>query len=131
MPETIQQIASTLAQQIEAWLKRPDEASLGLQELRERLGALRGSIGAGATSDALRAISGVDRNIRATRQRQAADAIAAACREVGVILEPRPPLKRAPRKKRNTSATPPLPVLTGEGARLTTQPGASSVGREE
>ena len=113
MPQTIQQIAGDLAQRLAAWLEQPDEAFLGLQELRERLGALRGSLGVPATSGALRELSGAERSIRASRQREAADAIAAACRELGVILEPKAPLKRAPRRKVAKPSPTPAPVAAG------------------
>ncbi len=106
MPETIQQISAALVQQLGTWLEEPDEAVAGLTELRERLGALRGTIGAGAATEALRALSGSEKSIRASRQREAADAIARACRELGIRLEPGAPLKRTPRKKSAKPAAP-------------------------
>ena len=116
MTETIQQISADLAQRLRAWLEQPDEATAGLQELQERLEALRSSLGARAVAEASRALSGSSRTIRAIRQRKAADTIAAACRELGIILEPKAPLKRAPRKKANKPAPTPTPAQpVGEG----------------
>ena len=100
MPESIQEIAASLARRLETWLEAPNEATTGLDELRKRIEALRGSIGAGATSEALRALSSSEKSIRATRQREAADAIASACRELGVVLSPGAPLKRTRRKRK-------------------------------
>ena len=94
MPETIQTIAADLTKRVGEWLSQPDEASAGLSELRERLEALRGTIGAGAATDALRALSGSEKTIRSSRQREAAVAISAALRELGIRVEPGAPLKR-------------------------------------
>ena len=69
MSETIQQISAALATRLGTWLEQPDEASSGLQELRERLGALRGTIGARATTAALRELAGAGKSIRAIRVR--------------------------------------------------------------
>ncbi len=112
MPDTaLGPITATLTRQLDTWLQEPDEATNGLQELRERLGALKGTIGPRATSEALRALSGSEKSIRASRQRQAAEAIARACRELGIILEPKAPLKRQPRKR---TARPSAPQEAGE-----------------
>lgn len=99
MPETLDSITADLSKRVAVWLEQPDEASLGLQELRERLGALRSTLGATATSGALRELSGAEKSIRSSRQREATEAIASACRELGIILEAKAPLKRAPRKR--------------------------------
>ena len=132
MPETIQDITADLVRRLGGWLEQPDEASAGLQELRERLDALKGTLGGAATSEALRALSGSEKSIRASRQREAANAIAAAVRELGVNLEAKAPLKRAPRKK--AAAKPPAetapqtPAPVGEGG--PSNPPASETPRE-
>lgn len=99
MEKTIEHISVAFARQLAVWLEEPSEASRGLQELRERLQDLGGTIGAPAKNEALRALSGSEKSLRASRQREAAEAIAAACREVGVILEAKAPLKRQSRKR--------------------------------
>ena len=107
MKRRLEEITGTLKADLGRWLEEDDEASRGLQELQGRLESLRPALGARAVAAASRALCGSTRSIRASRQREAADAIAAACRELGVILEPKAPLKRAPRRK----AAKPEPIV--------------------
>lgn len=133
MSETIQQISADLAQRLGAWLEQPDDASAGLQELRERLGALRGTLGASATSGALRELSGAEKSIKATRQREAADAIAAACRELGIRLEPGAPLKRVRKRAAKPASSPALAAAepaAGEGGTASTTAATDGGSRE-
>ena len=103
--ESLQDILSDVTPRLSEWLDRPDdEASLGLQELRTRLDALKGTIGGAATA-ALKELAGAEKTIRASRQREAADAIALAVRELGINLEAKAPLKRSARKR----SKPPVP----------------------
>ncbi len=106
MNQGLEALATTLKGELRAWFDQPNEVSIRLQELQEQIDAMKGVIGARAASDASRALSGSKRTIQANRQREAADVIAAACREFGVILDAKAPLKRTPRKK-GKKPTPP------------------------
>ena len=107
MSETIDQIASDLRSRVEGWLNAPDEASAGLDELRERLQALGATIGTSAKNDALRALAGSEKDIRRSRQREAADTIAAALRPLGVVLVAQAPPKRQRKVKPHAEPTAP------------------------
>jgi hypothetical protein len=91
---TLEQIARELAEQLEAWLDAPNSASEGLDELRNKLQALGGIIGKKAASDALRALHGSERDIRRSRQREAADRLVEVGRPLGIPLVAGMPLKR-------------------------------------
>ena len=104
--ETIDQIASRLHGQVEAWLNSSDEASAGLDELRERLQALGATIGTSAKNEALRALQGSERDIQRSRQKAAAVAIAAALKPLGVNLRAEaPPLRKRSRKAKPEAST--------------------------
>ena len=118
----IDQISSDLHDDVEGWLNAPDEASAGLQELRERLQTLAGTIGAGAKNDALRALAGSEKDIRRSRQRAAADAIAAALRPLGVILLPGAPPKRQ-RKAKPKAVDPTIKNTETPAARVSCEGG--------
>jgi len=113
MPETIQTIAADLTRRVGEWVSQPDEATAGLTELRERLDALRGAIGGGAASEALKALSGSEKAIQDSRKKEAATVIAAALRELGIRVEPGAPLKRIPRKKASQPRSAPEPGQSG------------------
>lgn len=106
MPESIQTIATDFTRRVGKWLSQPDEASTGLTELRDRLEALRGTIGSAAASEALKSLQGAERTIQTSRQKEAATVIAASLRELGIRVEPGAPLKRTPRKKAAKPAAP-------------------------
>lgn len=114
MTETIQTIAADLTRRVGEWASQPDEATAGLTELRERLDALRGAIGGGAASEALKALSGSEKAIQDSRKKEAATVIAASLRELGIRLDPGAPLKRvrrAPAKPAPKASTPdPAPI---------------------
>lgn len=105
----LEQISTELHQRLETWLKTPDEASRGLEELRERLQALGASLGTGAKKDALRALAGSEKDIQRSRQREAAEAIAAALRPLGVVLVAQAP----PKRMRKAKAEAPAPTTQG------------------
>ena len=105
MSDTLDQLLADLVPRVESFINSPNEASRGLEELRERLQALGGSIGAGAKNDALKALAGSERDIKRARQREAADAIAAAMRPLGVILVAQAPPQRQRRKAKLVAET--------------------------
>lgn len=108
MPETresLQDILSDATPRFSDWLDRPDdEASRGLNEVRQRLEALKGPLGASASA-ALRELAVAETVIRRSRQHQIAVEICKSLREIGIRLEPGAPLKRQPRKR----SKPPAP----------------------
>lgn len=122
----IEQIAAELRQQLETWLNTPDEASRGLEALRERLQALGATIGTGAKRDALKALAGSEKDIQRSRQRQAADCLAAAVRPLGVVLVAQAP----PKRMRKAKAGAPAPATQGSPSpsdpRETVEPSAEA-----
>lgn len=128
----LEQIATELRQRLETWLDTPDETTEGVQELRERLDALKATIGAKAASEALRSLRGADQNARRAKCRAAADAIAAATRPLNIVLEARAPLQR--QKRKPSSAKPAAGAQPGQQAsapETNPQPvDASASGRE-
>ena len=90
----LEQIARELAQRLQTWLDTPNDASEGLDELRSKLQALGGTIGKKAAADALKALSGSEKDVRRSRQREAADTISSALRPLGIILAAQAPPKR-------------------------------------
>ena len=131
----IEQIAAELRQRLETWLDTPDETTEGVQELRERLKALKATIGAKAASELLKSLRGADQNARRAKCRTAADAIAAATRPLNVVLEARAPLQRQKRKpsiaKPAAGAQPEQQASAQETPETNPQPvDASASGRE-
>lgn len=94
----IEQIATELRQRLETWLQQPDEATQGVQDLRERLELLKGTIGPKAASEALKSLRGAERNAKRVKCRRAADLLAVTCRPLNIVLEARAPLQRRSRK---------------------------------
>ncbi len=120
----LNQIARELAERLGTWLDTPDDASKGLDELRGKLQALGGTIGKKAAADALKALQSSEKDIRRSRQREAADALAAALRPLGIVLVAQAPPKRqrvkaaaAPTTQSSKpSASPPMGETQGHNA---------------
>lgn len=111
MSETIHQISEDLAGRLGAWLDTANDASEGLEELRSKLQALGGTIGKKAASDALKALQSSEKDIRRSRQREAADAISAALRPLGIVL-----VAQAPPKRQRKAAPAPKKLGSEPGA---------------
>ena len=107
----LEHIASELAERLGTWLDTPNDASEGLEELRSKLQALGGTIGKKAASDALRALQSSEKDIRRSRQREAADAISAALRPLGIVL-----VAQAPPKRQRKAAPAPKKLGSEAGA---------------
>ncbi len=108
----LEQITTELRQRLETWLDTPNDASEGLDELRSKLQALGGTIGKKAASDALRALQSSEKGIRRSRQREAADTVAADLRPLGIILVAQAP----PKRQRKASAKPAAGPQPGQQA---------------
>ena len=96
----IDQIASGLQSQVGSWLNDEDESSRGVIATRDDIEKL--PISLAAKRGALKALEGAEKDIRRSRQRAAADAIAAALRPLGVVLVAQAPPKRQRKAKART-----------------------------
>lgn len=127
MSEGLEQIVDDFSRRLGAWLPQLDGDARRLQALQESVEAHADLLGATARRELSSALGGARDNVLAVRRRMAAEAIAKACREHLIRLEPGRPLQRKPRKK----SSPKKPdstskaVLPRDGARQPQGEGAS------
>lgn len=104
---SIEQLVTAFADgPLAEWLTRAS-ASQELKEAEHKIRALEPIIGRKKTAAALRALTGSSRDARRLREREASEALAAAVRKHGLVLEPRAPLQR---RRREVAARPAAPT---------------------
>lgn len=98
MSDGLEQIVEDLSRRLGAWVPQLDGEASRLQALQESVDAHADLLGATARRELSSALRGARENVLAVRRRMAAEAIAKACREHLIRLDPGRPLQRKPRK---------------------------------
>lgn len=112
MDEQLERIVRKMVAELKPWLDQPGEAGRKVAQVREQLNGLKAELGAGVIGDTLKTLEKAEAEAKRSRQREAAEAIAAQCKALGVVLTPGEPPKRqrrkaAPRAKKKERAETP------------------------
>lgn len=100
MSDDINTITDHLVAQLHGWLSQPTPLMKQIEELAKQVQELKDSgVSTAAFNDTLKQLVKAETEAKRIRQKQAAEAIAAACKELGVVLEAQDPPKRQRRKK--------------------------------
>ncbi len=102
MDAKLQTILDRFTDELKGWLESPSETSGRIEALRAEIEKLKGELGGTGLSDALRALETADKAAQRERVREASEAIARACKPLGLNLEVKAPAKRRPRASRPT-----------------------------
>lgn len=98
MDKDLKTIVSGMTEKMAAWLDQPGPEAQKIAEIRQGITEAKGMMGAGFLAGTLRELERADVAAKRVRQRQASEAVATLCRELGVMLDPKEPPKRAKRK---------------------------------
>ena len=99
MSDDLDPITGDLTRQLGAWLDQPSPLSVQIEALRVQVQELKKSgVKTAAFDDTLKQLEKAETEARRVRQKQAAQAIAEACKALGVVLEAKDPPKRARRR---------------------------------
>lgn len=117
MADDLKTMTDRLAAELSSWLDQPTETGKKLASVREQLEGMKGEIGAEIINSTLKPLEQADKAAKRARQREAAEAIAAACKQHGVILIAGEPHKRSPRPpKKKPERKPEAPDADGSPA---------------
>jgi|GEM_PF-2925532 len=100
MDDELKIIVSRMVDDLKPWLEKPSATSEKIARLREDAAALQSELGPGILGDLTKQLQQAESEAQRARKRQAANAISEICRGLGIVLEAKDPLKRAPRKKK-------------------------------
>lgn len=112
--ETLKKLLDNLNKNLSAWLEAPSPASQKLSELKAGAAELKATLGPKAVADLMKPFERAEAQAKRVRQREAADAVAAALKPLGVILEAKEPPQRVRRK-----AVSPAPIKVNPSLSLT------------
>lgn len=101
MATDLNNILERFAAELQNWLASPSETSGKIAAMKKQIEALKGEVAAEPLNAAIKALEESDKQVRRQRQKQAADAIAAAMKPLGVMLVAKAP----PKKQRGKSST--------------------------
>ena len=100
MSEELDAITDALVQQLDEWLSKPSPLMKQIEELAKQVQELKDSgVSTAAFNETLKQLVKAETEAKRIRQKQAAEAIAEACKALGVVLEAKDPPKRQRRKK--------------------------------
>jgi len=113
MNNDLEPILDRFVGELQAWLDAPSETSAQLASMKRQIEALKDEIGAEPLNAAVKALEDGDRNILVQRQSQAAEAIAARLKPLGIRLRSdHAPSKKRQRKSPSTGRAPTTPTKT-------------------
>ncbi len=100
MSDSLETITDGLVHLLDEWLSKPSPLMKQIEELARQVQALKDSgVKSTAFDDTIKQLVKAETEARRVRQKQAAEAIAEACKALGVALEAKDPPKRQRRKK--------------------------------
>lgn len=110
MAADLNNILDRFTTELQSWLDSPSDTSTQIAAMKKQIEGLKGEIGAEPLKAALKALEDGDRQVRRQRQKQAAEAIAAALKPLGIRLAHKPAGKpkrsKPPASKRGSPTTP-------------------------
>ena len=98
MDTQLKSIVERLATDLGPWLEKPSETSEKIARMREQMSELDGAIKSDGLKAAMKALDDAEAAAKRERMKEAAAAIAEACRPLGIRLEARDAPKRPGRK---------------------------------
>lgn len=101
MNPELRSIVERMVNDLRPWLDQPSPAGEKIARMREEAASLQAELGAGVLGDMKKQLEQAEAEARRARKREAADAIAFVCRDLGVVLEPRDAPKRRGRKRKS------------------------------